>query len=203
MRVVAPASKPRRRGRALPTRSDADVIAACLQGRREAWDELVDRYSRLVYSVARRLGLSDQDADDAFQNTFAILYQKLESVRDHERLPAWVIRTTRRECIRVAARAGRHAALDEALADGRAASDEEASDRERQHLVRQALRRLGGRCAALLTALFLVSGPPSYEAIADELGMKVGSIGPTRARCFEKLEKIFLEMGFGADSEGG
>ncbi len=70
---------------------------------------------------------------------------------------------------------------------------------ERQHVVRQSLRRLGGRCEQLLTALFLTPGQPRYETIAAELGMKVGSIGPTRARCFEKLEKILVEMGMSAD----
>ena len=62
-------------------------------------------------------------------------------------------------------------------------------------MIRQALRRLGGRCEELLTALFLAAGTPSYEVIARQMGMKVGAIGPTRARCFQKMEKILLDMG--------
>ncbi|MCH8314606.1 MAG: sigma-70 family RNA polymerase sigma factor, partial [Planctomycetes bacterium] len=71
----------------------------------------------------------------------------------------------------------------------------QAAQWERQQIVREALDRLGGRCQQLLTALFLAPGTLNYEAIADQLGMKVGSIGPTRARCFEKMEKILREMG--------
>ena len=78
-------------------RNDLQLIQACLAGRHDAWDELVDRFKRLVYSIPRRYGFSDADADDVFQNVFIILYRKLDTVRDHERLAGWLIRTTHRE----------------------------------------------------------------------------------------------------------
>ncbi|MHC4413814.1 MAG: RNA polymerase sigma factor [Planctomycetota bacterium] len=194
-------SSPRRTRRALATRSDATLVQSCLAGSEAAWDELVERYGRLVYSIARRYGFSEADADDLFQNVFAILHRKLDSVRDYDRLSAWLIRTTHRECFRIGRRSGRHAELDQSIVDPGAPAGEQAVAWERQHLVRQALARLGGQCEQLLTALFLASGQPSYQAIAERLGMKVGSIGPTRARCFEKLEKILKEMGLRPGSE--
>lgn len=73
--------------------------------------------------------------------------------------------------------------------------DDALADAEQRNLVRLGLRRLGGRCEQLLTALFLATGDPSYEAISESLGMPIGSIGPTRARCFRKLEAILLDLG--------
>jgi DNA-directed RNA polymerase specialized sigma24 family protein len=168
--------------------SDADLVQACLDGHEAAWNELVDRFGRLVYSVPRRYGFCDADAQDVHQIVFAILY-----------LGSGLIRTTHRECFRRAKRSGAYVGLEQAIADVSAPADDRAEQWERQHQVRQALRELGGRCEQLLTALFLAPGQPNYEALARELDMKVGSIGPTRSRCFQKLEKILVEMGVSSD----
>ncbi len=180
---------------AAAARSDAAIVADCLAGKEAAWDEVVDRYGRLVYSIPRRYGFSHPDADDVFQTVFTILFRKMGSIRQSDHLSAWLIRTTHRECYRIGKRSGSYAELDQTIEDVGAPPQEHAALWERQQLVRQALRRLGGRCEHLLTALFMSGGRPNYDAIADQLGMKVGSIGPTRARCFEKLEKILIEMG--------
>jgi RNA polymerase sigma factor (sigma-70 family) len=185
---------------AIHDRSDADLIGECLSGRQAAWNELVDRYSRLVYAAARRCGLCDADAEDVHQNVFVSLYRHLDGVTDANRLSSWLLTTARREAWRAARRRL-------ALIDGEpevADSDDSAADLaelERAAMVRLALRRLGGRCQQLLTALFSAPGTPNYAAIATDLGMKTGSIGPTRARCFRKLERILLEMGFDPASE--
>ena len=183
------------RSRPLADWPDDRLVEGCLGGRQDAWDELVERYGGLVYSVARRAGVGDADAEEVFQNVFLIACRKLATLRDPERLAAWLIRTTARETGRLGVRAGRTRALENGPEEPGAASDEDAAAWERQHLVRQALRRLGGRCEALLVALFLAPGAPNYQTIARNLGMKMGSIGPTRARCFRKLEKILAEMG--------
>ncbi len=177
-----------------PAVSDAEVIEACLGGDESAWGELIGRYGRLVYSIPRRYRFADSDADDVFQSVFAILHQKMGTIRDRDRLAAWLIRTTHRECYRIGRRSESYADLDEMIADVGEPAQEQADRWERQHLVRQALRRLGGPCEELLSALFL-SPEPSYDDVARRLGIKVGSIGPTRARCFAKLEKILREMG--------
>ena len=163
--------------------------------------ELVDRYGRLVYAVARRSGLSEADADEVFQNVFTIVCRKLETVREHDRLVGWLARTAAREAGRVGQRTRRAAPIPDHL-EAPVESEEDLATIEQEHLVREALRKLGGRCERLLVALFLTLGEPDYDTIAAEMGMRVGSIGPTRARCFRKLETILEEMGIGADSLG-
>jgi RNA polymerase sigma factor (sigma-70 family) len=178
--------------------SDPALVQACLRGEESAWEELVDRYERLVYSIPRRLGLSAADADDVFQNVFATLVRRLGDLRDQSRLSAWLITTTYRESWRIGKRAERHAPLDERMADAAAPPLDEVARWEREQLVRQALRRLDDRCRDLVTALFLEPDTPGYQAIAERLGMSVGSIGPTRARCFKRLEGILIELGVDA-----
>lgn len=85
--------------------------------------------------------------------------------------------------------------LDESTVDASGPDEDEVSRLERQHLVRQSLDQLDERCRKLLRALFFDSESKSYEQIAADLGMKIGSIGPTRARCFKGLEKILVKAG--------
>ena len=174
---------------------DPKLIKACLAGKQNAWDELVERYGRLIYSIPRKYGFCDADADDVYASVFTILFRKLDTVRDQSRLAAWIIRTTHRECYRIGKKANRYTELDHLIEDVSEPAPDQLMQWEHQQLVREGLIQLGGRCQELLTALFMEQANRDYEAIADQLGMKVGSIGPTRARCFEKLEKILLEMG--------
>ncbi len=176
-------------------RSDPALIQACLRRDEIAWNELVERYGRLVYSIPRRYGLSAADADDVFQNVFTMVLRKLDSLRDQTRFSAWLITTTHRECIRLSKLARAHADLDEIATDIGAPPPDQVQRWERQHLVHQALSQLDPRGRELLKALFFDSTTPSYEEIAVRLGMAVGSIGPTRARCFKKLEAILNAMG--------
>jgi len=176
-------------------RDDAALVEACLRNDRQAWDQLISRYRRLVYSIPVRYGFEPTDADDVFQSVFVILYQKLETLRDQHRLSSWLITTTHRECWRIGRQRNRELDLAHDFADVSSPSEQRIGDWERQHIVREALQRLGGQCQQLLHALFLEPSEQNYDQIADRLGMKVGSIGPTRARCFRKLEKILIELG--------
>jgi len=175
--------------------SDPGLIRACLDGDERAWEELVERYGRLVYSIPRRMGFPEADADDVFQAVFALLLRHLPSLRDQTRLSSWLITTTRRECWRFGRRSSRHDELDEAIPDGTEPPIDELEREERAQAVRQAMRRLDERCRELLTALFLEPAAPAYEAIGARLGMPIGSIGPTRARCLRKLEAFLAEEG--------
>lgn len=177
--------------------SDPLLVRACLAGDEAAWEELVDRYGRLVYAISRRLGLSETDAEDVFQNVFVALLRNLSSLRDQTRLSAWLITTTRREAWRLGRSGARRAEdeLDESLpADDPGALDD-VLRWEREQGVRQAMRRLDDRCRKLLTLLFLEPATPSYESVASRLGIPIGSVGPTRARCFKKLDAILRELG--------
>jgi RNA polymerase sigma factor (sigma-70 family) len=175
--------------------SDTPLILKCLAGDEAAWNALVDRYTRLVYSIPRRYGLSDADAADVHQNVFVAAFRHLERLRDHDRLSSWLITTTHRECWRVGRRTRTTGDLDQIIEDVGSPSDEHLEQWEQQDLVRRGLEELGNPCRDLLSALFLEPGEESYESIARRLGMKVGSIGPTRVRCFSKLEAILRRMG--------
>ncbi len=182
-------------------RTDTQLIDACLAGDEQAWAQLVERYQRLVYSVAMRHGLTATDADDVFQSVFTILVDKLETCRDRERLGAWLTTITRREAWRVARQAVSRvdAGSDELLEThpaGEPLPDAVFERIEEQHLIRQALERVGERCRQLLQQLFYVHESVSYAEIAQQLAMPEGSIGPTRARCLERLRNILDSLGF-------
>src|SRR5262245_33611290 len=81
--------------------SDPKLIDACLAGGREAWDELVERYGRLVYSVLYKNRLSQTDAEDLFQTVFTLLFRNLARLRDQKRLSSWLITTAHREAWRL------------------------------------------------------------------------------------------------------
>jgi RNA polymerase sigma factor (sigma-70 family) len=183
----------------LSNRTDPSLVRACLDGQPRAWDALVERYERLVYSVALKSRLSPSDADDVFQMVFLSLYRNLSQVRDQARLSAWLITCTHREAWRVAKR--RMKTLDDASAEFEPSAfdpDEIEAD-EQQHIVRQSLTELGGPCEDLLKALFFQTDEPAYDEIAARLAMPIGSIGPTRARCLKKLERILSHHGFATD----
>jgi len=181
-------------------REDRDLIAACLAGESAAWERLVARYQRLVYSIPMKLRLSPDDAADIFQSVWLKLYEKLASLRDHEKLSSWLITTTTREVWRVAARNRRDSAP--AIADGDDQSnsleqiaataplaDAERERLEQQQIVRAAVESLPERCRNLLTMLFYEKDELSYAEIARRMEMPVPSVGPTRARCLEKMKK--------------
>jgi len=180
---------------------DVDLVARCLDGRTDAWERLVDRYARLVRSIPRRYGLNDADADDVAQATFIQLHRSLDRLRDAERLSSWLITTAHRESWRVGRKRPDTADhLQETIADVGTPDPADAARWEREHAVRTALAELGGRCEALLTRLFR-DPSPDYHGIARDLDMPVGSIGPTRARCFGKLAPILRRLGVAPDDD--
>jgi RNA polymerase sigma factor (sigma-70 family) len=192
---------PLRRISEIVHRSDPELIQSCQRGDQAAWNALIDRYGRLVYSIPRRYGLSDADSDDVFSAVWEAVFKRLDKLRDQTRLSAWLITTTHRETWRVGKK-NREAYLDldDRIADVSSPSEDQIELWEQQDMVRRGLKELGGRCQELLSALFMEQSEPSYEAVAQRLGMTVGSIGPTRARCFKKLEAILIEMGFDSES---
>lgn len=175
-------------------RDDSTILRDCLAGDASAWNELVERYGRLVYSIPSRLGFGAADADDVVQTVFGIALRRLETLRDETRLSAWLIRTTYRECWRLRRRMKSAAELPEDVdADGQP-SEARLEQEERQVIVRQALEKIDERCRRLLHALFFEQPTPAYDLLAERLGVPVGSIGPTRARCFQKMEGMLAKF---------
>jgi RNA polymerase sigma factor (sigma-70 family) len=180
--------------------NDADLIRACRAGDEAAWDVLVERYQKLVYTIGRRAGLEHDQASEVFQRVFATLVEQLDNIERPEQIGAWLVTTARRESWRL-----RRRERTSGLVLGNAAeqlrsvqSDYQPDERllrlEEQDAVRAALDVLDGRCRRLLMLLFETSEPPSYAAVAAALGMSAGSVGPTRARCLEKLRRIFEQL---------
>src|SRR6266581_4452938 len=167
-------------------KSDTDIVTRCLTGDQGAWSELIDRYQRLIYSVARTLSQSSEDAADVFQQVCLELYQRLPELRDAESLPAWLITVTRRQA---AAVWKSHKTLLP-LRDEYPALADQIRSIENEHLVETAMLDLPERCRQLINLLYLHPFSLSYSAVAERLGVPVSSIGPTRARCLAKLRKL-------------
>ena len=177
---------------------DADLVTRCLEGDGAAWSLLVERHGPLVWAVASRMGLTRADAEDVFQATWTIALEELSRVRDRARFAAWLGRVARHQSLRVRRGYGIARRAHERIAedtDDVTLPDDELETLEQRALVGRALSRIGERCAALLRLLYYADPRPAYEDIAERLGMRIGSIGPTRARCLRKLES---ELGGGS-----
>ncbi len=180
---------------------NARLIAACKQGDAEAWERLIHRYQRLIYAIPRRAGLDDDSAAEVFQRVCVTLLEHLDQIEQPDRLGAWLATTARRESWRqLRSRKSLSLAalvVDEEqeaeVTDQELLPDEQLERLERQHEVRLGLHRLDERCRSLLLLLFYQTEPASYEQIARQLQIPLGSVGPTRARCLEKLRRLLKE----------
>lgn len=168
-------------------RTDRVLIERCLDGDQTAWRDLVKQYERLVYSVAHLLCLRPEDASDVFQQVWLELYRHLGDLRNVEALPAWLITVTRRRAhSTIRARRNTDQSLDETIPQ----ISEQIASIERKHTVESAINRLPERCRHLIQLLYFDVDEPTYFQIAEAMRMPQSSIGPTRARCLEKLRKL-------------
>jgi RNA polymerase sigma factor (sigma-70 family) len=176
----------------------AELVLRAAQGDRRAWDVIVDRHAGTVWAVARAYGLDTQTAADVSQVTWLRLVEHLGSLRNPERLGAWLATTARRESIRVLKLRGREVSVDESRLEN-GTSPEPASDTrlltaERHAELWRAFASLPDHCQHLLR-LLTADPPPSYAEIAAGLGRPIGSIGPTRQRCLDCLRRALAAHG--------
>jgi len=190
-----------RTGPALDPAEDARLVERCLAGEARAWDALVARHERLVYAVARSYRLADEDLGDVFQEVFAALVRGLPRLRDPRTLVRWLASTTERIARATARRRRREQARStaaageiEELPSEQPAVGDEVEVLEARALVRLALESLPEGCRRLIAALYYEDPPPDYAALARRLGMPIGSLGPTRARCIERLRRRLAEL---------
>lgn len=178
--------------------TDEELLQACRRGDARAWRGILDRYERLLYSIPLNYGLTAEDAADVVQLTLTIFLQKLDELDDASNLAAWLATVARRHSWRRLAQRRREQlgfmadAAEELSGTGDSENQGEFVRWELLEWLNQGLNDLDPRCRALLMALYLSPDSPSYAEVAAELGMAVGSVGPTRARCLEKL-RIFLQ----------
>ncbi len=185
--------------------NDEELIRSCRAGDARAWEKVVNRYERLVFSIPLSYGLSRDDAADVAQLTFTILFQSLDRLQDDSRLGPWLATVARRHAWRSMERnrregpARREDLAGSATLPGGAVlvgGDGGADPLEHYEVVEwldRGLSTLDERCRALLLALYLAPEKLSYAETADRLGIPVGSIGPTRARCLKSLRRAMTE----------
>lgn len=178
----------------IPGASIGELLDGCIAGNQRAWSELVDRYSALVYSVPVRAGLGTELAEEVFQNVWTIVFRSVAQVKDPQSLPAWLIRVTQRETWRVAAIERRGDGLGSSLQVPHWRDDEASDLLERRQKLREAFGMLDDRCQTLLRAVF-APNPAPYDELAMDLGVPRGSLGPTRARCIERLRSLYGRTG--------
>lgn len=187
--------------------SDTELVQRCRAGQQAAWSHLVRRYQRLIYTVPRRAGLSEDQSADVFQVVFSRLFEHLDRLDDPCRVQAWLVTTAKRESLRVLELSRRVVDLAPAAGaedDGsdpldRFASDsplpeELLADLQQQDRLARAVAQLDERTRKFVELLFLQDEPLPYSEIAARLGIAEGSIGPTRARCLDKLRSLLRKL---------
>ncbi|MGH3300304.1 MAG: RNA polymerase sigma factor [Streptosporangiaceae bacterium] len=171
------------------------LIRLAAAGDKSAWESLVDQYSRLIWAMTRDFKLAEIDAADVVQTTWLRLLEHINRIEYPERIASWLATTARHECLRHLASSKRVMLVDDHdVAFGAANTHQpEVDDRllteERAQAVRLAVATLPTRSQRLLE-LLMADPPVSYTEISVQLGLPIGSIGPTRGRCLERLRLI-------------
>jgi RNA polymerase sigma factor (sigma-70 family) len=179
---------------------DEKLVQDCLNGDENAWNKLIDKYKRLIYSVPVKYGLSPDDAADIFQNVCVDLFQNLGKVRKIESLRSWLITVATHKCFHHKKQQKPNVELDameqDVAEDLAAAAPQVMAEVEEEQAVRDAIEKLSPRCAELVKMLFFQQPPLPYIEVAQKLGLATGSIGFIRGRCLNRLQKILAELGF-------
>lgn len=172
--------------------STADLVAFAKGGDAHAWNALVERFAPLIWSICRKYRLDRTDAEDVAQNVWFILVNQLDSVRDPTALAGWLATITRRECFKVLRATckmpANGIALEDMPAESAVPAEHELLLAERDAALHEAFCRLPLPSQRLLS-LLMTDPPLSYAEISAQLGIPVGSIGPSRRRCLEKLRR--------------
>ncbi len=169
----------------LATVADADLVARCRRGDQQAWDELVNRFSRYVYAIASRVyRLQDSDAEDVFQDVFTRTWQHLDDLRDDTAVRPWIGTLTRRLCVDKLRSGSREVVADELLETTPATRDELAEVDEALY-VHEAMKQLPEHCAEILDRFF--AQDQSYKVIGNALDLPPGTIASRISRCLRKL----------------
>ncbi len=177
--------------------TDPELVAMCLNGDARAWEALIMRYRRFIYSIPVKFGFRAADASDVFQTVCLKLIEHLHEVKDENKLSAWLATITTRQCLSLMSARYREAATAdddfEDPPDPGKNLEEVRILTEQQQAVRDCVQDLPSRCRSLIEMLYFDVRSLSYQEISQEIGMPVASIGPNRARCLEKLKKILQQ----------
>jgi len=178
---------------------DARLVAACLEGDQQAWETLIDKYKRLIYSIPFKYGADAEDAADVFQSVCIEVFNSLGQLKNTDSLRSWLITVAVRQSYRWKKKQSNHLELDAMepeVAEELAAVPETVLQIQQEQIVREVVEKLPPRCAELVRLLFFEQPPLPYAEVARRLGLATGSIGFVRGRCLERLRKILVEAGF-------
>lgn len=175
-----------------PAAGVAEAVRCAASGDAAAWDRLMDQYGRLIWAITRDFRLSESDASDVVQTTWLRLVEHIDRLEHPERVGAWLATTARNECLRSIASRKRVVLVGEeygleVIADHEQPADEALLAAERDQTVREAVKLLPHRWQRLME---LLMAEQPYAVIADRLNLPVGSIGPTRGRCLDRLRVL-------------
>lgn len=182
----------------------ADLVAGALSGHGDAWNALVSRLERVVWKSVNMMTSDREVRDDAFAATWLRLAERLDGIREPEKLPGWLTTTATNEVRQIVRQRHRQdISLTESwsstggigdLVDTLVGDDGEHSGRlladERRRQVRAAFGRLDEPCREIITVLVLADPPVSYDDASDALGRPIGSLGPSRRRCLDKMRTL-------------
>jgi RNA polymerase sigma factor (sigma-70 family) len=177
----------------------ANTVRRAADRDERAWKDLVQRYERLLKAVARQYDIASGDRDDAVQMTWLALLQNVHKMREPDKVAAWLVTATRRNCLRILRR-GRHEQLSADCAEDVGTDDWDAVDdllvrTARDRVLWECVDHLPPRQRDLVYALF--TGELSYDDVAKTMSIPVGAIGPTRKRALHRLHAML------SDTTGG
>src|SRR5438270_5034144 len=177
------------------------LVQGCLQGDQQAWETLIDKYKRLIYSIPIKYGASPEDAADVFQAVCIEVLNSLPRLKSAHSLRSWLITVTIRQSYRWKKKQANHIELDamepevaESIAS--ISHPDTFAQLEQEQIVRDVVSRLSPRHRELVQLLFFAQPALPYAEVAQRLGLATGSIGFIRGRCLEKLRKALAEYGF-------
>ncbi|MBV9822806.1 MAG: sigma-70 family RNA polymerase sigma factor [Actinobacteria bacterium] len=182
------------------------LVSRARRGDDAAWNDLVDRYAGLVWSVCRRYRLSDADAADASQTVWLRLTEHLDEIRNPAGLASWLCTTASRACLRIVDDRRRQTLPGLGAGDFDIAADLESTAPDRNLLTGELRLALLAAIAELperhrrLLALLMHEPPLSYREISDRTGLPIGTIGPTRGRILERLRSSAFLTAFAMES---
>jgi RNA polymerase sigma-70 factor (ECF subfamily) len=167
------------------TLSDSQLVQRCREGDPEAWNELVERFSRYVYAICvQGFRLREQDAEDVFQEVFTRVFSRLDSLRDDSALRPWIAQLTRRLCLDTLASSSRVQPSEDVHASTR---EETLEDIDEAFAVREAMTTLPESCQEVLDRFF--ARDESYKTISAELDLPAGTIASRISRCLTQLRE--------------
>lgn len=176
----------------------SEIWSEVLDGQSEAWTQLVSMFAPLVFTAARRAGLDQNDAEDCVQQTWIALFRGRYSIKDPNKLPAWLLRVASRAASRLVREQARQQVVSRKadIPTPAILPDEQLNRLERLAHLEIGLGQLDRRCSRILRAVFLAPPGKTYREIAADVGIAPNSLGPTRMRCLQKLQRVLEEFGY-------